>query len=122
MSKIYAPLNMLLTLIGFTTFFGKMKLIINEISLEDANATYFDNGYIGCSICRRRKCTGCKVLLLADSERQELSREYISIDYMSLFNVANRRLSAITELYYAVTTLAAQAYNAVLSDSEIRVI
>ena len=40
---------------------------------------------------------------------------------MSLFDDANRRLSATTELCYAATTLAMQAYNAVLSDSEIRI-
>ena len=40
---------------------------------------------------------------------------------MSLFDDTKRRLSAITELCYVVTTLAVQAYNAVLSDSEIRV-
>ena len=94
---------------------------LNEISLEDANVTYFDNGYIGCSICRRRKRTDCKVLLLADNERQEQNKEYISEDYMSLFDYTNRRLSAITELRYAVTTLAVQACNAVLSDREIRI-
>ena len=33
---------------------------------------------------------------------------------MPLFDDANRRLSAITELCYAATTLAVQAYNAVL--------
>ena len=122
MSKIYAPLKMLLKLIGFTSFFGKNEVDnLNEISLEDANVTYFDNCYIGCSICRQRKCTGCKVLLLADSKRQEQKKEFISKDYMSLFDDTNRRLSAITELCYAVTTLAVEAYNAVLSDSEIRV-
>ena len=77
---------------------------LNEISLENANVTYFDNDYIACSTCRR-KCTGCKVLLLADGERQEQNKEYISIDYMSLFDDTNRRPSAITELCYAVTTL-----------------
>ena len=40
---------------------------------------------------------------------------------MSLFDNTNRRLSAITELCYAVTALAVQAYSAVLSDSEIRI-
>ena len=40
-------------------------------------------------------------------------------DYLSLFDDANRRLSTPTELCYGVTTLAVQAYNAVLSDSEI---
>ena len=39
---------------------------------------------------------------------------------MSLFDDTNRRLSAITELCYAVT-LAVQAYNAGISDSEIRI-
>ena len=48
---------------------------VKEISLEDANVTYFDNGYIGCSIYRRRKHTGYKVLLLADNERQEQNKE-----------------------------------------------
>ena len=57
--------------------------------------------------------------LLADSKRQEQNKEYIPKDYMSLFDDTNRRWSAITELSYAVTTLAMQAYDAVLSDSEI---
>ena len=94
---------------------------LNEISLEDAYVTYFDTGYIGCSICRRRNCTDCKVLLLVDSERQEQIEEYIPKDYIYLFDDANQRMSAITELCYAVTTLAVQAYNAVLLDCEIRI-
>ena len=40
---------------------------------------------------------------------------------MCLFDDTNRCLSALTELCYAVTTSAVQAYNAVLSDSEIRI-
>ena len=59
--------------------------------------------------------------MLADSEIQEEIEEYIPKDYMSFFSDANRHLSAIIELCYAVTTLAPQAYNAVLSDSEIRI-
>ena len=78
---------------------------LNKISLEDANVTYFDNGYIDCSICQRRKCTGCKILLLADSKRQKQNKEYIPKDCMSLFDNTNRRLSATTELCYAVTIL-----------------
>ena len=66
-------------------------------------------------------CTGCKVLLLADCERQKQIEECILKDYMSLFDDANRRSSARTELCYAVTNLAAQVYNAVLSKSEIRI-
>ena len=57
-------------------FFWQNKVVnLKEISPEDANVTYFDDGYIGCSICRRRKHTGCKVLLLADNERQEQNKE-----------------------------------------------
>ena len=57
-------------------FFWQNKVFnLKEISLEDANVTYFDNGYIGYSICWRRKHTGCKVLLLADNERQEQNKE-----------------------------------------------
>ena len=57
-------------------FFWQIEVVnVKEISLEDANVTYFDNGYIGCSICRQRKHTGCKVLLLADNERQEQNKE-----------------------------------------------
>ena len=117
-----APLKMLLKLNGFTTFFLQNEADnLKEISLKDANVTYFDSGYIGCSICRRRNCTDCKVLLPADSEKQEQIEEYIPKDYMSLFEDANRRLSAMTELCYAVTTLAVQAYDAVSLDSEIRI-
>ena len=93
---------------------------LNKIFLEDANVTYFDNDYIGCSICRRGKCTDCKVLLLTESERQKQIEKDIPQDYMSLFDDANRRLSAITELCYAVTTLVVQGYIAVLSHSGIR--
>ena len=39
---------------------------LNEISLVDAFVTCFDTGYIACSICRRRNCSDCKVILLAD--------------------------------------------------------
>ena len=57
-------------------FFWQNEVVnLKKISLEDANVTYFDNGYIGCSICRRRKHPGCKVLLLADNERQEQNKE-----------------------------------------------
>ena len=45
-----------------------------------------------------------KSFLLADNERHEQNKEYISKDYMSLFDNINQRLSAITELCYAVTT------------------
>ena len=57
-------------------FFWQNEVVnLKKISLEDANVTYFDNNYIGCSICRRRKRPGCKVLLLADNERQEQNKE-----------------------------------------------
>ena len=57
-------------------FFWQNEVVnVKEISLEDAKVTYFDNGYIGCSICRRRKHTGCKLFLLADNERQEQNKE-----------------------------------------------
>ena len=42
-------------------------------------------------------------------------------NYTSLFDDANRRSSARTELCYAVSTLAVQVYSAVLSESEIRI-
>ena len=94
---------------------------LNKTSFEDANVTYFVSGCIGRSICRRRKCTDCKILLLADSEKEEKIEEYIPKEYLSLFDDANRGgLSAPTELCYATTALAVQAYNAVLSESEIR--
>ena len=122
MSKVFASLRMLLKLNGSTTFFWQNEDDnLNKISLKDARVTYFDTGYIICSICWERNCTDCKVLLLVDSEKQEQIEEYIPKDYMSLFDDANRRLSAITELCYAVTTLAVQAYDAVLLDSETRI-
>ena len=42
-------------------------------------------------------------------------------DYMSVFDNTNQCVSAITELCYAVITLAVQAYNAVLSASKIQI-
>ena len=57
-------------------FFWQNKVVnLKEILLEVVNVTYFDNGYIGYSICRRRKHIDCKVLLLADNERQEQNKE-----------------------------------------------
>ena len=70
----------------FYNFFWQNEVDnLNEILLKDANVTYFNNGYIGCSISRRRKCTGCEVLLLADSQRQEQNKEYIPKDYYVFF-------------------------------------
>ena len=89
---------------------------LNLLSIVDANVTYFVSGYIARSICRRRKCLGCRTQLLAHEEREEPTEEFIPDEYMALFDDADRgRLSAPTELCFAVTALAVQACNAISS-------
>ena len=63
---------------------------LNLLSIVDANVTYFVSGYIARSICRRRKCLGCRTQLLAHEEREERIEEFIPDEYMALFNDADR--------------------------------
>ena len=54
---------------------------LDELSPTDANVAYFVGGYIGGSICRRRKCEECTHLLLADKENVDLTVQDHLPDY-----------------------------------------
>ena len=91
-------------------FFGESEVDnLNKISLEDANVTYFDNGYIGCIICWQRKCTDCKVLLLADSKRRsKLRNTFLKNIYLflkMLIDVSLPQLSYATLFVQALVVL-----------------
>ena len=94
---------------------------LNEILLEDAKVTYFDNGYmiiLAAVFAGEEKAQVAKFFCwLIAKDRNKIRNVFLKT--ICLYDDTNRRLSAITELCYAVTTFAVQAYNAVLSDSEI---
>ena len=90
---------------------------LNEILLEDAKVTYFDNGYmiiLAAVFVGEEKAQVAKFFCwLIAKDRDKIRNVFLKT--ICLYDDTNRRLSAITELCYAVTTLAVQAYNAVLS-------
>ena len=67
-------------------FFVKNDGDFNQISIVDANVTYFVSGYIARSICRCRKCLACKTQLLDHEEREERIEEFIPDEYKTLFD------------------------------------
>ena len=85
---------------------------VNEMALVDGSVAYYVSGYIGRSICRRRKCASSKELLLSEKESGVVVDQSLSPEFMALFEEANRGgLSAPTELCYATTALAVHAYS-----------
>ena len=102
-------------------FVGNEVGDLNQLSIVDGNVIYFVSGYIARSICRRRKCVACQVQLLAAVQKEERIEEFIPDEYKALFDDANRGgLSAPTELCFATTALAVQAYNAISTDDETK--
>ena len=92
---------------------------VNEMALVDGSVAYYASGYIGRSICRRRKCASCKELLLSEKESGVVVYQSLFPEFMVLFDEAHREgLSAPTELCYATTALAVHAYTVLLEDDE----
>ena len=79
---------------------------LDELSPSNTNVAYFVGGYIGGSICRRRKCEESTQLLLADKENIDLTvQDHLPDYYKKLFQDADRGgLSAPSELCFATTT------------------
>ena len=87
---------------------------LDELSPTDANLTYFVNGYVRRSICRRRKCSKCKHLLLSDNNNKLSVDDHIPEGCKKLFeDVDSGGLVAPSELSFATTALAVQSYTAV---------
>jgi len=94
---------------------------LNFMSIEDANVAYFVSGYIGRTICRRRKCGNCKLLLLANNKKIEKIENWICKEYMTLFAEANRvGCLLLTKYCFMGTALAVQSYTALSEDNEIK--
>ena len=94
---------------------------LDELSPADTNATYFVSGYIGRSICSRRKCSECKHLLLADKGNELSLDNHIPEGYKKLFDDADRGgLVGPSELCFAVTALAVQSYAAISSNEDMK--
>ena len=93
---------------------------LDDLSLNDANITFFVSGYIGRSIYRQNKCSDCKRLLIASGEVPQL-HTCVPPEHAELFKIADRGgLSMPTEFCFAITTLAVQFYSAVMSNDIIR--
>ena len=105
---------------GFTSFFIQKQIgDMNEMALVDGSVAYYVSGYIGRSICRRRKCASCKKLLLSEKESGVVLDQSLSPEFMVLFEEANRGgLSTPTEPCYATTAVAVRAYTVLSEDDE----
>ena len=108
-------------LIIFDEFLEQQLDNLDQLSSTDANVAYFVSGYIGRSISRRRKCSECKQLLLADKENEIRVEDHLPEECQKLFNDADRGgLAAPSEFCFATTTLAVQSYSAVNSNDEMK--
>ena len=102
----------------FSDFLSKVTL--GDISETDANVIFFVSGYVGRSICRRRKCLPCKDILVKNVQAPQVV-DCIPAEYKQLFEMADRGgLSEPTELSFAITVLAVQCYTAILSDNDAK--
>ena len=89
---------------------------LDDLSEADANVTYFVSGYIGRSICRRRRCSACKDLLVANEETPQLHKS-VPEEHAQPFEMADRGgLSTPTEFCFATTCVAVQHYTAIMLD------
>jgi len=94
---------------------------LEELSPTDANVNYFVSGYIGRAICRKRKCVGCKELLLAEKENYLALNDHFPADCKHLFQETDRGgLAAPSEFCFAITTIAVQTYTAVSANADIK--
>lgn len=96
-------------LLIFDEFLEQAVDNLDELSPTDANLTYFVSGCIGRSICRRRKCSECKHLLLAHQDNELSVSDHLLEGCKNLFEDADRGgLVAPSELCFATTALAVQ--------------
>ena len=96
------------------------EVTFDDLSENDANITYCVSGYIARSICRRRRCSSCKSLLVKSDNSPPLP-VFDSEEYSNLFEMANRNgLARLTEFCFAVTTLAVQYYYSLLSNDKAK--
>ena len=96
-----------------------LDIDLSELCHSDANVVFFVSGYIGRSIACQQHCASCKTLLVASDDAPNL-QQCIPESSRNLFKMADRGgLSSPTEMCFAVTALAVQYYNAILSDQNI---
>ena len=89
---------------------------LDDLSEVDTNVIYFVSGYIGRSICSRRRCSACKNLLIANEEVPQLNKS-VPEEHAQLFKMADRGgLGAPTEFCFATTCIAVQHYTAIMVD------
>ena len=94
---------------------------LDELSPTVANLTYFVSGCIGRSICRRRKCSECKHLLLSDKSNELSVDDHLPEGCKKLFKDADRGgLVAPSELCFATTALAVQSYTFVNLNEDMK--
>ena len=87
------------------------------LPIDDANAIFFVNGYIGRSISRRRKCSACRERLVNGNEPCNID-DNISDENRHLFlQVGGCGFYVPTEFIYAVTALSVQFYTAINADT-----
>ena len=100
------------------TFFAEVA--VDDLSGNDANTAFYVCGYIARSICRHRRCTSGKALLVK-SDKPPVLPLCDAEDHIRLFETANRGgLAQPTEFCFAATTLAVQYYLSLLSCDEAK--
>lgn len=95
-------------------FFRSISLD-DDVPISESVVVYFVSGYIARSIIRRRKCLSCKNLLVDSSDAPDL-QSAVPDEHRELFEMANRGgLSSPSEYTFAVATLGAKFYHAMIN-------
>ena len=83
--------------------------------LSESVVIYFVSGYIARTIAQRRKCSSCKNLVIDSSDAPDI-QSTIPDEHRELFEMANRGgLSSPSEYTFAVATLGAKFYRAMMN-------
>ena len=96
------------------------EVSLDDLSKTDANIMVFVSGYIRRSVSRRRSCSSCKQLLVASEDAFQI-QDCAPEEHRKLFDIASRGgLSIPTEIFFTVTSLAVQCYNAIEADESVK--
>ena len=99
---------------GLVDFFLSIS-IDDNLPNSDLVVIYYASEHIARSVTRRRKCSSYKNLLINSSDAPDI-RSVIPDKYKKLFEMANYGgLSSPTEYTFAIATLEAKFYNAMLN-------
>ena len=101
-------------------FLSTVSLAMNDLPIDDTNITFFESGYIGRSISRRRKCSAHKEPFVNGNEPCNIDDSILDENKHLFSQVGGGGLYTLTEFTYAVTALSVQFYITINADTAVK--